>query len=420
MSNDNIADSIETAQNLFSHPWQSRHFTALWLGQTFSQFGDNVLLVAIPLTVYSMGRSALQMGIVMALLLFPQVVLLPFTGILVDRVSRSRLMMLTDIVRCLLVATLAVLATAHWLIMPFLYAFVVLYGVMDSLFQPAYLAARAEVFSPDIRNAANGLTQVSQQVARLLGPAVGGMIIGFTSVAAAFWVDTGTFIISIISLVYLRLNQPERGATVDSSGLHNFVHQLTGGYRELRKNPWLWITIGAFAFINIASLGIGEILLPWLIKVHLRMSAGVFGLVTAASGLGGILCALVYGWRRQWRRRGVLAYGGVASTGVAGLGLAFAHSLLMLIILSTISGAGIMVFALTWEGSLQELVAPDAYGRVVSLDMFGSYALLPVGSIVTGWMAATIGGITAIIVESVFIIAIAAAVLFVPAIRRFD
>jgi MFS family permease len=187
-------ESVETIRMSFFHPVKSRSFTALWLGQTFSQFGDAILWVALPLTVYSMGRSTLQMGVVMALLMLPQVLLLPFTGILVDRVSRSRLMMLTDIIRCLLVVGLAVLVGTHRLTMPFLDAFVLLFGAMDALFQPAYSAARAQVFTPDIRNAANGLTQVSQQVARLLGPTIGGVVVGFATVAAGFAVDAVTLL----------------------------------------------------------------------------------------------------------------------------------------------------------------------------------------------------------------------------------
>lgn len=412
-------ESVETIRMSFFHPVKSRSFTALWLGQTFSQFGDAILWVALPLTVYSMGRSTLQMGVVMALLMLPQVLLLPFTGILVDRVSRSRLMMLTDIIRCLLVVGLAVLVGTHRLTMPFLDAFVLLFGAMDALFQPAYSAARAQVFTPDIRNAANGLTQVSQQVARLLGPTIGGVVVGFATVAAGFAVDAVTLLISVVSLAFLRLGAPARLIPAASSGLRGFA-QLTWGYRELRKHPWLWITIIAFAFINIAGAGITTILLPWLIKVHLGMSAAIYGLVSSASGVGAILCAVIYGRRQRWPRRGWIAYGGVAGSAIAGLGLAFVHTAPSLMVIVGVSSACLMLFGLTWEGSLQELVAPEAFGRVASLDMFGSFALLPIGNVLTGWLAAKIGGITTIVVDALFILLVTVVALLVPAIRQFD
>ncbi|MDQ7096730.1 MFS transporter [Desulfosporosinus sp. PR] len=413
-------DSAETVRGTLLSPLRSRQFTMLWMGQTFSQFGDAILWVTIPLAVYSMGRSTLQMGLVMALLILPQVVLLPFTGLLVDRASRSLLMMTTDISRGLLVAVIAVLAGTHRLTMPLLYAFVLLYGVMDSLFQPAYSAARSQIFTPDVRNAANGLTQVSQQVAKLLGPAAGGLIVGLASLAVGFWVDAATFLISIVSLAFLRLDSPERISNREASGLRHFAHELTGGYQELRKHQWLWVGIIAAAFINIASSGVTTILLPWLIKVHLGMSDAVYGLIASTSGLGGILCALVYGRRQRWRKRGLVNYGSMLGIGMARLVLIFARTPLVLMAISAAYGACLMIMSLTWQGSLQELVAPEAFGRVASLDMFGSFALLPVGSLFTGWLAIKIGGIKTIIVSALLIILGATTLLCLPKIRHFD
>jgi hypothetical protein len=182
----------------------------------------------------------------------------------------------------------------------------------------------------------------------------------------------------------------------------------------------LWITIIAFAFINIAGAGITTILLPWLIKVHLGMSAAIYGLVSSASGVGAILCAVIYGRRQRWRRRGWIAYGGVAGSAIAGLGLAFVHTAPSLMVIVGVSSACLMLFGLTWEGSLQELVAPEAFGRVASLDMFGSFALLPIGNVLTGWLAAKIGGITTIVVDALFILLVTVVALLVPAIRQFD
>ncbi|KLU62618.1 putative bacilysin exporter BacE [Peptococcaceae bacterium CEB3] len=413
-------DSAETVRGSLLRPLRSRRFTMLWMGQTFSQFGDAILWVALPLTVYSMGRSTLQMGLVMALLILPQVVLLPFTGLLVDRASRSLLMMTTDIFRGLLLAAIAVLAGTHRLAMPLLYAFVLLYGVMDSLFQPAYSAARSQIFTLDIRNAANGLTQVSQQVAKLLGPAAGGLIIGLGTVAVGFWVDAATFLVSVVSLAFLRLDSPERISDLEAGGLRHFAHELTDGYRELRKHQWLWIGIITAAFINIASSGIATILLPWLIKVHLGMSATIYGLVASASGFGGIVCALVYGHRQRWHKRGLINYGSMIGLGVARLVLVLARTPLVLVATSAAYGACLMIMSLTWQGSLQELVAPEAFGRVASLDMFGSFALLPVGSLLTGWLAIKIGGIMTIVVSALVIILGAVALLCLPAVRHFD
>lgn len=164
----------------FVEPFRSsRNFTALWTGQTLSQFGDGVLWAVLPLCVYSLSHSALDMGWIMGLLMLPQVILLPFAGIIVDRMSRSQLMIITESIRFALVGILASLSLLHHLSITTLSIFVVMYGIMDALFQPAYSAARAQIFTVDIRNAALYLTQISQEFARLIGPLLGGIITGF-------------------------------------------------------------------------------------------------------------------------------------------------------------------------------------------------------------------------------------------------
>lgn len=85
-----------------------------------------------------------------------------------------------------------------------------------------------------------------------------------------------------------------------------------------------------------------------------------------------------------------------------------------------IEGFGMMIFGLIWETSLQELVPEEAFGRVASLDMLGSFALLPLGYVVVGWLATVIGGeITIITLASLVILTIGIA-LSVPSIRRFN
>ena len=79
-----------------------------------------------------------------------------------------------------------------------------------------------------------------------------------------------------------------------------------------------------------------------------------------------------------------------------------------------------MMFGLIWEGSLQELVPAEAYGRVASLDMFGSWGLLPLGYLITGWLAQQIGGNLTILIEGIMMVIVAGSVLAVPGVRKFD
>ncbi len=401
----------------------STNFTALWIGQTLASVGGAIMNVVIPILALSLHASTLTLGLIMTLMMLPQVLLLPFTGILADRMPRVPVMIVTDLIRFLLVATLAVLAAFHALHLYDLYTFSILFGAMVALFQPAYAGARAQIFTQPIRNAANSLTMGAQQLAFIIGPSIGGLLVGISSGAAALGVDALGFLISVISLFFVRLQarRIENPTTQKSNHpLKRFSSELMRGFHELRKHQWLWITILVFAFINIADQGIVAVLLPWLIKIHLELTSFDYGLVTSASGIGAIVTSVIFGHRSKWHKRGLISYLGIAISGLGFGMMAISGSMLLLTACMAVSGAGLMLFGLVWEGSLQELVPEEAYGRVSSLDMFGSYGLLPLGYLLTGWVSQSIGGVDTIMVEAVFIVAMSLLSLGVAGIRKFD
>lgn len=180
------------------------------------------------------------------------------------------------------------------------------------------------------------------------------------------------------------------------------------------------MTISAFAFVNVTTVGVTAILIPWLVRVHLTQSATVYGLLTSAAGVGALVAALLFARRSRWHRRGLLAYLAIVVAGGALASMAAFTQVGALALCMVMSGAGLALFGLIWEGSLQELVPTEAYGRVSSLDLLGSYALLPVGNLLTGWLAGTIGGVQTMVAEGVATLVIALLMLLVPAIRRFQ
>lgn len=400
---------------LFQPLRASPAFTTLWLGQSLSRLGDSVLFVILPIVVYQVFRSTVDMGVVLTAYTLPQVAMLPVAGLLVDRLPRVRLMQVADILRMLATAFVTVLLIRGALTLPALVAVAALFGVMDAVFLPAYAAVRAQIFTEDIRNAANALTGMTQQVAQIVGPALGGLVLAVASPAAGFAFDGATYLVSAVSLFLLTVPPVRREGASEG-----FLQGMKGGLATLRSNAWLWQTILAFALINVASGGLAGILVPWLIKVRLVLPSADYGLAMAGMAVGSLVVASVFGQRRSWRHRGPVAYGGVAVQGAAYAALAFVHAFPLIVLLLAAAGAGMVLFSLIWEGSLQELVPAHAYGRVASLDMFGSFALLPVGYLATGWFAQAVGGITALWAAGALTVGLSLAMLLSPAIRRFS
>ncbi|MGG1675454.1 MFS transporter [Neobacillus sp. NRS-1170] len=398
---------------------KSKHFTALLFGQIFSLLGSSITNVILPIVVLQVSHSTAMMGSVMAVYMTPFVVMLPFSGVMVDKMNKVKIMFIVDIVRFIFMMILAVIAFMGQLNMTVLFMIMFVMGMMDSFFQPAYSAVRAKVFTEDIRNAANSLTQVSMQVLRISGPIIGGLIVSSLSSGWGFGIDAVTYIISLIFLFSLRTLSFQKIKEIQSEK-NSIKQDFLEGIVVLKEKPWLWITILAFSLINIFSGGIIRVLIPWLVNIYYEFEPVVFGLVLSSSGAGAILCGIIFGLRKEWKKRGLLAYGGVALSGAALLMMPFISSVPILMLCMFMEGAGIMLFGLIWETSLQELVPEEKFGRVASLDMLGSFALLPLGYLITGWLAEGMGEIFTFILFSSIIIFISVAVMLNEEIRGFN
>ncbi|MDM5238617.1 MFS transporter [Bacillus cereus] len=397
----------------------SRHFKFLWIGQLLSTLGSSITMVILPVVVYSLTGSTIVMGMTMAMYMLPNILALPFAGLVVDRIDRVKLMLFTDIIRCVLMLLIATFIFMDVLTITLLYVLVAVYGLMEGIFQPAYSAVRAKVFVPEIRNAANALTQMSNQGIRLIGPALGGLIVSVASAGIGFGLDAVTYLLSFLCLLFLKEIKFKKVKSIEKSKI-DYKQEFMEGVLVLKSHPWLWITILVFSFINICYAGIIVVLIPWLFNVHHHFEAYVYGLGMAFSGGGAVIAALIFGGKERWQKRGLLAYGGVLISGIALLIMPFISWAPALIVLMAIEGFGMMIFGLIWETSLQELVPEEAFGRVASLDMLGSFALLPLGYVVVGWLATVIGGEITIITLAILVILTIGIALSVPSIRRFD
>jgi MFS family permease len=397
----------------------SRSFTALWSGRLLSGLGDEAFNVILPMAVYSFTDSALTMGILMTLRVIPHILLQPFTGVLVDRFPRIALMMTSDLMRFILLVVLSVLGIERQLTTMTLAVTMLLYGAMSVLFRPAYMALRRQIFTPDIRNAAISLTQISSQVTRLIGPSLGGLIMTYTSFVIGFMFDAATFVLSVLSLVFIRRTD-EKLRSKPLQTEHAFIQDLLAGYRETVRHPWIWVGILSWTFIIISYSGIIPILLPWLLKVHFGYPDYTYGLVVSMSGVGAILAGFVAGSVPRWKRRGVISYGAVAIQGLALLAMSLTQWLPGLMIMMAVSSAGSMLFGIVHEGILQELVPDEFFGRVISVEVFSASIAQPIGYLLTGLLFKEIGGIHTMMLEATMMFVVVILTLCLPSIRCFE
>ena len=264
------------------------------------------------------------------------------------------------------------------------------YGAADAFFWPAKTAILPELVVRDHLMPANSLSSSADRSSLVIGPGIGGLLVATVGPGAAFLFDAVTFAASAGCLLAIgRRGMLPRAPAPVPEAPRRLLGDLRDGVREVMRHRWLWVTILLFTFIVFLVVGPEEVLLPVYLEQRFQ-AAEAFGLLVACAGLGAIAGALVTGLVRPVRR-GRWAYSGGLLSALALAGYAAAGEVWQLALLATLWGVGIEAFQVVWDTSLQELVRPEALGRVSSLDHIGSLALLPVSFAVVGAVADRIG-----------------------------
>lgn len=399
-------------------PLRIREFRLLWTGMSLSLLGDGVLLVALAWQAYALSDSPTAMAMVGVCLTVPQVALVLVGGVAADRFERRRIMLAADLVRGACLGVLAVLAATGALALWHLGAFAVVYGAAAGFFVPAFDALVPEIVPEDRLEEANALDQFVRPAALwLLGPALGGVLVGATGVAWAFALDAATFAASAACLLRL-----PRGGSAPSAGggARRAARELKEGFSFVREHRWLWVTFLAATFTYLLFLGPTEVLLPYLVKHELGGDAQDLGVVLAAGGVGALLAAFVIGQTGLPRRVMTFTYAtwALATLAVAGYGLARSGWQLMLTaaLVSGMEAAG----AVAWTTVKQRRVPPELMGRVSSFDWFISIAGLPVSYALTAPVAAAVGARETLVGAGVLGALVTAGFLLVPGVRDLE
>ena len=398
-----------------------RSFALLWSGQQLSALGDSIYRVALAWWVLEKTGSATAMSTIFIFASAPMLVFLLVGGVAVDRYSRARVMLLSDVVRGLLIGMVAVLAFTHRLEVWHIYLVSLLFGVAGAFFGPAYRAIVPEILPRELLPSANGLMTMSLQLADIAGPALGAFVVSKSGSPTAFTIDSLSFAISVLCLLPLvRLALNQQAPKERKSVLHDFRE----GVEVVRKQSWLWITIVIASLGNITLSAPLAIALPFLVKNHLHGGVGSLGLIystiSAGSIVGTILGTVWLERTSGLRARGLFAYGLWIAGGLLIVVFGLPVTIYAVAVAAFLVGAAFIIPTLIFMTTLQELIPGKVLGRVMSIVTVGSVALVPVGSGLVGWATDHVGAPTIFILSGVLTALLAALALMHPVIRNLD
>jgi MFS family permease len=394
----------------------SRNYRLFFMGQGLSLIGTWMSQTALIWLVYHLTNSAFLLGVVGFAQQIPNFLLSPFAGVLVDRWNRQQTLIATQALSMLQSLLLAVLAFNHAIDLWHIIALSVFQGCVNAVDIPArqsfvvHLVDRQE----DLGNAI-ALNSSIFSGARLVGPAIAGLLIAAVGIPACFAIDTVSYAAVIAGLFAMRLRKRVvRSTSQDGTVLQRLKEgfDYAFGFPPIRS---LLLLIGLISLVGMPY----TVLAPIFASTILHGGAETLGFLMAASGLGA-LCSAVY----LGSRRSVVGLGRIIAAAPALFGLAlivFAESrVLWLSLVAMFFVGGSLVMQSTASNTiLQTIVEEDKRGRVLSLYAIAFISMATFGNLLAGSLANAIGAPNTLVLGG--LICIVASLLFsrqLPALRQ--
>jgi MFS family permease len=394
-------------------------FSAFWLGQTISLFGDRLHQVALGVLVYGLSGSPLLTGLAFLAATLPNLVLGPIAGTLVDRWDHKQVLIVSDLMRAALVLLLPIVATQDIrLIYPIVFAIT----TVSIFFRPAKAAVLPRLVRREDFMAASSATWTGEALADVMGYPLAGLFIGFLGAALplAFFVDAASYLIS--ALLILGLSIPpvvQRAAPVVGGAVRRFATELRDGWRFMRGEPTLFqnTLISALAQASIgATLALTVVYAREALDTRLIPYPQNYSALEAVLGLGNLVGGLAIGLVGSRFGRGRLIATGFVAMGLATIVLGLTSNVLLALVAVGIAGVANLVFIIPTQALFAERTPASLMGRVVSFRqtlVFGSLTgamalsgllaeLLPVGLVIALFGGLTVvGGVLAILLPAV-------------------
>ena len=381
-------------------------FRRLWLGQTISVFGDQITQLGLPLVaVLTLGADAGQMGTLTAVGVLPHLLFSLPAGVWLDRVrSRRRLMVIADLGRAAIIASIPVAYALGGLSMLQLYVVGFLAGSLSVVFDLSWNTVFVSVTRRERYVEAMSLLNGSRSLAFVAGPTIGGLLVQVLGAPLAMLTDALSFLGSVVFLRRIRAPEPPIEAEAGS-----IRWRLVSGIAFVLQDPIIRPSMLAVATVNLFTFAFGALFILY-VTATLGVSPGALGLALGIGAIGGLIGAVVAS--RIGRRIGL---GPAYALGC----IIFPLSLLTVplatpdmsmpvilgLILASEFGAGLGVMILDINiGSINNARIPDLLrARANGAYRFINYGVRPVGAILGGLLGTAIG-----VREALFVSAVAA------------
>ncbi len=356
-------------------------FRRFWVGQTISNLGGSFTIFALPLLVFKLTGSALNLGLITAFEFLPYLLFGLLIGAWVDRVDRKRMMISTDVARAVVIGTIPLLAAFGLLTVWWVYAVGFVSSTLKIAFDAGEFAAIPSLVGTDDLVKANGRVQASYSTAFFLGPLLAGALVVVMPVQDVLAFDALSFLVSAFALALVRrsFNAEEDGEKT-VTGIRRDVVE---GLRYVVGHPVLRNISIMMALINLVIITT-QAQLVLFAKERLDAADSQVGILYSAGALGMVFLSLAAGPIRERVSFSKATLGALMLDGLLIIGFASIGSYWVAVpVWALASGVGIF-FNINTSSLRQQIVPNHMLGRVQSIAAVLAWSAIPVGSLLGG------------------------------------
>lgn len=361
--------------------FRNRDFALFWSGALASNIGSWIQNMTVPYVLFEITNSAFWVGLATFVQFVPQMLLGPLAGLIADRFSRRRVLMVTQTAMAVVALTLWAVWAVGGRDLTTIVLLVTLTGVLGGINIPSWQAFVGDLVSDDDMISAITLNSLQFNASRAIGPAIAGVILASAGASYAFFVNGVSYIFVLVSLVLVRA----RPAPVLSQRGAGVLREFRSAMRYCRGQPGIVIGIVVAALVGFLGSPVQQLTVVFAVR---EFDAGPIGLslLNIALGVGGVLSFFaVSGWEHATRAS--MTRWSLWIYSIAIIAFALSPTLIFALAALVFVGGGFLASISLTNTALQVIVADHVRGRVMALRVMAFSGAYPLGALVQGWFA---------------------------------
>ncbi|WP_427340884.1 MFS transporter [Caloranaerobacter sp. DY30410] len=359
--------------------FKNKNFRLLWISQVISNIGDWLNAIAIPLLVLRLTNSPIAVSFYMVSRFIPNILFSSVTGILVDKFNRKKIMIFSDLGRFCIFLLYPYTTNVYQV-----YGLAFLATIFTLLFEPAKSATIPNIVEEDKLLEANSISSSTASLMRLLGTAVGGILITTLDLKVTFYINSITFIISALTVFFIRVSDNKMSSSTEKER-DSISGQLKQGFSAILSDKLLSTLIFMDA-LSIVGYGFLNVLLPiFAIKV-LTNSESAYGFIMSFFSSGLFIGSLLMNKISQKKSLPILWCIGLTLSGITQIFFGLSYSIIIAAVFIFMTGFGDAIQIVSYSTIRHKIVPDNLRGRVFSIaEGINSGALL-IGMGSTGFL----------------------------------